>query len=253
MDKFKMLSLANELGSSQTVYVLLHDQAAYLLRFFSQTHELPLGVHSCHAAAHLIYELGFSPPDDPLIFLTQEREVSASRVQSDQTKIKLTTHPINKMDQNNVNLYCDILGLNPKTVVWSAMTQNRQAIIAVDNTIQLRRLTPDATKLLNSGAMVLAVTSQDHGGSDYCLRCFASNLLNPEHQASGGIHRYLAPQWGRLLQKTRLQAKQLSHRGGLVQLDLSEPDFLIITAKSQTVLRADLVFEFTDEHASTPR
>jgi predicted PhzF superfamily epimerase YddE/YHI9 len=247
MNKFKMLSLANELGTSQTVYVLLHDQPLYLLRFFSRTQELPVGVHACHAAAHLIYELGLLPPGEGLTFLTQEGEVLARRVGTDQTEIKFTALPLNKMDPANLNVYCEVLSLNPKAVVWSAITQNRSAILAVDETVQTRRLKPDPDKFLATGAAVLAVTSQDRGGADYSLRCFTPCLLLPEQQASGNVHRWLAPQWGRVLRKKSLVARQLSNRGGLVRLDLSDPDFVVMTAKSRTILRSDLVVELQDE------
>ncbi|MDR1297382.1 MAG: PhzF family phenazine biosynthesis protein [Deltaproteobacteria bacterium] len=249
MDKFKMLSLANEIGTSQTVYVLMHDQASYLLRFFSRTQELPLGGHSCHAAAHLIYELGFSPPGEELVFLTQEGEISARRVPPDQTAVRFAAQAFNKMDQNNVDLYSDILGLSPRSVAWAGITQNRQAILAVDASAPLRRLEPVRAKLLNSGATTLAVTAPDSSaGCDYSLRCFTPGLLFPEHLVSATVHRSLAPQWGRLLRKTRLQCRQLSSRGGLVLLDVSDPGRVLMTAKSRTVMRSDVVMEMMDSY-----
>ncbi|MDR1111863.1 MAG: PhzF family phenazine biosynthesis protein [Deltaproteobacteria bacterium] len=247
MDKFKMLSLANELGTSQTVYVLMHDQESYLLRFFSRTQELPIGGHACHAAAHLIFELGLLPPGETIVFLTQDGEILARRVPPDQTVVRFTAHSLNKMDQANINIYSELMSLTPKAVAWAGITPSRAAILAVDSSVQMRRLEPDREKLQKTGAAVLAVTAPDNGGCDYCLRCFTPGLLLPEHLVSGNIHRCLAPQWGRVLGKRLLQARQLSSRGGLVRLDVSDPNFVAMSAKSMTILSSDLVVELHDD------
>jgi predicted PhzF superfamily epimerase YddE/YHI9 len=246
MDKFKMLSLANELGTSQTVYILLHDQASYLLRFFSRTQELAVGGHGCHAVAHLIYELGLLPPDESTVLLTQDGELLAKRVLRDLTEVRFTAQTVNKMDQNSLNNYSSVMAINPKSVTWAGITTGRAAILAVDNSVNLRRLTPDREKLHSTGATVLALTSLDQSGCDYNLRCFSSSSYFPEHQVNSSIHRCLAPQWGQILNKKRLLARQLSQRGGLVRLEVSDPNFVFMTAKSKTILRADLVADFQD-------
>jgi predicted PhzF superfamily epimerase YddE/YHI9 len=230
----------------------MHDQASYLLRFFSRTQELPIGGHCCHAAAHLIYELGLLPPGEDIIFLTQEGEIPVRRVLPDLTSVRFTAQNLNKMDQTNINLYADILGINSKAVSWAGITLNRFALLAADNTVQLRRVDPDRIKLQNTGASVLAITALDHSGSDYCLRCFTPSLLFPEHLVSGSIHRYLGPKWGKILQKTELQAKQLSSRGGTVQIDLTDPKYVVMTARSRTILRSDVVLDLLDNFSDMP-
>ncbi|MDR2301620.1 MAG: PhzF family phenazine biosynthesis protein [Deltaproteobacteria bacterium] len=253
MDKFKMLSLANEMGTSQTVYVLLHSQAAYLLRFFSRTQELPLGVHASHAAAHLIFELGLLPPDEKIEFLTQDGALVAKKAPLDQTEIGFSAISMNKMDPTNLYAYAEVLSINPKAITWGGLTPNRAAILFIDTTVQLRRLVPDREKLQKTGAAVLCVTSLDVSGGDYALRSFTPSLILPEHQVSGNIHRCLAPRWGRTLGKKHLVAHQYSNRGGLVSLDVSDPNTVAMTAKSHTILRSDLVAELQDSLSSLPR
>ncbi|MDR2386665.1 MAG: PhzF family phenazine biosynthesis protein [Deltaproteobacteria bacterium] len=253
MDKFKMLSLANEMGTSQTVYVLLHSQAAYLLRFFSRAQELPMGVHASHAAAHLIFELGLLPPDEKIEFLTQESALIAKRVPSEQTEIGFSPISMNKMDSANLNAYAEVLSINPKAITWAGVTPNRAAILFIDSTVPIRRLVPDREKLHKTGAAVLCVTSPDQSGGDYALRCFTPNLLLPEHQVSGNIHRCLAPRWARTLGKKHLIAHQYSNRGALVRLEVSDPNQVLMTAKSLTILRSDLVAELQDSLASLAR
>ncbi|MDR0621439.1 MAG: PhzF family phenazine biosynthesis protein, partial [Deltaproteobacteria bacterium] len=207
MDKFKMLSLANEMGTGQTVYVLLHSQASYLLRFFSQTQEISLSALACHAAAHLIYELGLLPPDEGIELLSQDGALPARRLAPDRTEITFTALPTNKMDPANLAAYCEVMSVSPKIVSWAGLTQNRTAILALEASAQIRRLAPDREKLLKTGASVLCVTCLDGSGADYALRCFTPNLLLPEQPASGNVHRCLAPRWAQFLRKTNLLAR----------------------------------------------
>ncbi|MDR2443467.1 MAG: PhzF family phenazine biosynthesis protein [Deltaproteobacteria bacterium] len=246
LDKFKMASLSRELGSSQTVFVLAHNKT-FLLRFFNQLLEIPLGGHSCHAAAHLIYELGLLPPSKPLTFLTQEGELAVKLTEPDSISVTFPAINLTKMDSANLELYGSILAIDPKNIAWGAMTASRQAIIAVDATVMLKKLSPDRARLAKSGASTLAVTSAaDTVGGEYSLRCFGPNENRPEQQVSVNIHRSLAPHWSRLLGTKKLQARQLSGRGSLVQLDVSTPNQVVVTGRSRTVLRSDLVLELSD-------
>jgi predicted PhzF superfamily epimerase YddE/YHI9 len=242
LDKFKMVSLAHELGSGETVFVLAHHRA-FLLRFFNQIQEVPLGGHACHAAAHLIYELGLMPPAEPLFLLTQEGELKASLAPPDLISVSFPAQNVGKMDQAAMDLHASILSLGPRDLAWGAVTPSRQAILAVDPKTPIRKLEPDRLRLAKSGTATLAVTTADPQSGEYLLRAFGSNPQHPEQHLSVNIHRSLAPPWGRLLQKRRLACRQLSSRGGLVQLDVSAPGQVVVTGRSLTVLRSDLVLE----------
>jgi PhzF family phenazine biosynthesis protein len=242
LDKFKMVSLAHELGSGETVFILAHHKA-FLLRFFNQIQEVPLGGHACHAAAHLIYELGLMPPAEPLSLLTQEGELTARLASPDLISVSFPAQNLGKMDQAGLDLHSSILGLAPKDLAWGAITPSRQAILAVDPKTPVRRLEPDRARLSKSGASTLAVTTVEPMGSEYLLRAFGANPHHVEQHVSVNIHRALAPHWGRLLQKKLLASRQLSSRGGLVQLDVSTPGHVAIAGRCRTVLRSDLVLE----------
>ena len=217
------------------------------MRFFNQIQEVPLGGHACHAAAHLLYELGLMPPAVPLTLLTQEGELSAKLVPPDAISVAFPAQSLAKMDQASLDLYSSIMGLSPRDLAWGAVTPTRQAILAVDPKTPIRRLEPDRGRLSKSGAATLAVTSVEPAGSEYAIRAFGANPQHPEQHVSVNIHRSLAPHWGRLLKKQRLFARQLSSRGGLVQLDVSAAGQVAIAGRCQTVLRSDLVLELMSD------
>jgi hypothetical protein len=66
-------------------------------------------------------------------------------------------------------------------------------------------------------------------------------LFRSEEHVSGNIHRSLAPQWGRLLQKKQLSCRQLSRRGGRVGLELLNPSQVAFYGRSTTVFKGDLI------------
>jgi predicted PhzF superfamily epimerase YddE/YHI9 len=241
-----MLTFANELGTSETVFIYPHNKA-YLLRFFSSSQELTLGTHCCHAAAHLVFDLGLHPPGEELTFLTQEGQLAVNKIEPDLISVKMPAQNLIKIDQAKIELYCSILAINPKNIVWAAVAPSRTVVLAVNNSSQLRKLSIDHQKLADSGAAGLAVTAPEIGGADYCLRCFTSLYNFPEQNVSASLQRSLAPHWGRLINKKVLQVKQLSSRGGFMELDVSIPNQIIMTGKSRTVLRSDIVLEMIED------
>ncbi|MDR1546563.1 MAG: PhzF family phenazine biosynthesis protein [Deltaproteobacteria bacterium] len=246
LDRFKMLSLAHEFAAWQTVYSLPHGKA-HLLRFFSHAHhELPLGVHGAHAAAHLIFELGLFPPVQELRLLTQEGELTAVLTPSGALAVNVPAQNLAKMDSGRLALFSDLLALKPSDVAWGGITPARVAVLGLSSAASLRQLEPDRVGLIKSGAAGLAVTAPGQAGFDYGLRCFNPGHLHPEQEVSGNVQRSLAPHWGRLLGKTRLTAKQFSSRGSIVELDVSQPGQLNVVGRSATVLRSDLVLTAVD-------
>ena len=216
---------------------------AYLLRFFNQVQEVPLGGHACHAVAHLIYELGLMPPAEPLLLLTQEGELTAHLTPPSLITVSFPALSLVKMDQAAMDLHGSIMGLPPADLGWGAMTPTRQAILAVDSKFSLKKLEPDRIRLQKSGSSSVAVAAIEPLAGEYSLRCFGANPQHPEQQVSVNIHRSLAPHLGRLLQKRHLVARQLSGRGSRVQLDVATPGQVAISGRSRTVLRSDLVLE----------
>jgi PhzF family phenazine biosynthesis protein len=244
MERFKMASLAAEMGSLESVYVLQHGEA-FLLRFFTTAAEIKTGVHAALAAAHLIYELGMQPPSLPVLFLTQEGELKAHFLPPSLCSLKLDAEGSSDLSPEDISRWAPILGVSPADALWGVLTAGNTAVIAVGDHQLLKRLTPDIPELLKTGLAGAAVTSPGRAGgdADYCLRSFRPKVGVTEEHVSGSIHRSLAHVWGRRLGKTELTARQLSRRGGLVTLDAQSPGAVVFKGKSRTILRSDTVLE----------
>jgi PhzF family phenazine biosynthesis protein len=244
LERFKMASLASEVGSLESVYVLQHGDA-FLLRFFTPVMELKTGVHASMAAAHLIYELGMRPPEAPLLFLTQEGELKSRRLPPAMCELALDSEPSERLQAADIERHAPLLGLSPGDVLWGALTSGKIAVLAIEDYSAVKRLAPDQAGLLKSDLSGLAVTApgREGGDCDYYLRAFRPKVGVPEEHASGSIHRSLAHLWSRILNKRELTARQLSRRGGLVILNTEDEQSVVFKGKARTILRSDVMLD----------
>jgi PhzF family phenazine biosynthesis protein len=241
LEKIKMSSLAAEMGSQETAFVLATN-GSFLLRFFSQTQEVPLSIHACLAAAHLIYELGLFPPTRPLKFHTQEGEVAASLgASAGNMALTASSQLLTKLDQARLEQFRAYSGLGAKDVAWAAISPQKVAILSLEKPELVEKAEIDLAALAKAPVQGLALTAPS-GTNDcvYYLRTFLPALGLNEEQVSGNIHRSLAPQWGRLLQKKTLVCRQLSPRRGLVSLDLLNPNQVAFYGQAKTFFKGDL-------------
>jgi predicted PhzF superfamily epimerase YddE/YHI9 len=90
------------------------------------------------------------------------------------------------------------------------------------NTLTLRALSPDYSRLVQSSSAVLkevVVTSRsDHAPYDFLLRSFCPWIGINEDPVTGSVHTVLAHFWKEKLGKNSLTAYQASERGGEVYL-----------------------------------
>jgi PhzF family phenazine biosynthesis protein len=246
LEQSKMTALAAELETQETLFVLLNNQS-FLMRFFSQTQEIPLSVHACLAGAHLIYELGLCPLDQEILLLTKEGQVIAKSDQSGEIALTTAAQLLTKLDQTRLDQFSDLLNLKAREVAWAALSPQKVIILALENSQFMESTDINFPALKKTGAQGLALTAQSpKSDCDYYLRCFLPLLGVNEEHVSGNIHRSLAPQWGRLLQKKSLTCRQLSRRGGRVYVELKNSAQIALRGLSTTVFKGDLMPLFTD-------
>ncbi|MDR2460716.1 MAG: PhzF family phenazine biosynthesis protein [Deltaproteobacteria bacterium] len=248
LERFKMASLAAEFGTTESVFLLPHGKS-FLLRFFTPATEIKLGVHACQVAAHIVYELGFRPPNSPVTFLTQEGEVFCQHTAPDLTSIELDAQNSIDLPKEELDGFGAFLGLEPSNVSWGIRTPGNLMVLALTDPSLLKQLKPKLSEIMNAKLDVLAATALSNrmGESDYLLRSFRPTWEPCEEHVSGSINRALAPRWSKILKKKELVTRQLSKRGGLVTIEIPNPDRVILKGRAKTVLRADIILD-TDSH-----
>lgn len=228
-----MQALAAELNLPATVFVE-DGREAFGLRWFSPTAELALCGHGTLAAAHVLWETARCSRAQPARFTTRGGALSASwrdgwiALDMSAELTTATPPPVGLLDA---------LGVKAR---WTG--RNRlDYLVEVDDEAAVRALAPDLGALAAVDTRGVIVTARAATrGVDFVSRFFAPRAGIAEDSVTGSAHCCLAPFWAARLGTSRLTARQLSPRGGLVRAELAA-DRVILSGQAVTVLRGALV------------
>jgi PhzF family phenazine biosynthesis protein len=116
---------------------------------------------------------------------------------------------------NNLKQIEAAIGENPKEVY-----EGRDDLLVILESEELvENLSPDFSliKLINKRGLIVSSKSKKY---DFVSRCFYPATGVNEDPVTGSAHTTLTPYWSQILGKSKLQAKQLSERGGLLNCEL---------------------------------
>lgn len=102
----------------------------------------------------------------------------------------------------------EALGGKPAEV-WSS----RDLMAVFESEESVRSLRPDMTRLADLDAFAVIATAPGRD-CDFVSRFFAPRAGIPEDPVTGSAHCTLTPFWAKRLGRSRLQARQVSPRGG---------------------------------------
>lgn len=207
-----MQSLAFELGYSETAFVARRDNG-WQLRWFSPTTEVALCGHATLASAHVLWSLGRA--QGPIEFFTRsgtlkcERDPRAIAIDLPRSKLEDTPPPVGLLTA---------LGVRPLSLKH---TDQDDYIVELESEDAVRKIAPDLNALAQVRARGIAVTSRAKDPElDFVSRFFAPAFGIPEDPVTGSVHCALGPLWAERLDKEKLRARQLSRRGGVLDVEL---------------------------------
>lgn len=227
-----MQALAAELSLPATVFV--EEQGdAFGLRWFSPAAELALCGHGTLAAAHVLWETARLPRDTPARFATRGGTLSAVwgdgwiALDMPADVAAATAPPVGLLEA---------LGVKARWVGRSRLDY----VVEVDDEAAVHTLAPDLTALARVDTRGVMVTARASTRDvDFVSRFFAPRAGIPEDSVTGSAHCCLAPLWAARLGTSRLTARQLSARGGLVRAEVAA-DRVLLSGRAVTVLRGEL-------------
>lgn len=117
----------------------------------------------------------------------------------------------------------DALGVMPRQLL---IYKNEMYLAILESEKQIRHLKPDFKKLSAINCKKIVVTAPGDR-VDFVSRYFKANEAIQEDPVTGTAHCLLMPYWAKRLGKNRLQAKQVSARGGELQCELRQDRVLI--------------------------
>ena len=209
-------AIAAENNLSETAFVVA-DGAQFQLRWFTPTVEVDLCGHATLATAAVLFE---REARTAIVFRTRSGELPVTRdggwLTMDFPRIDAAKLALDALDLSS-------LGATPLEV-HRAKNGNLMAIYG--SAAEVAALKPDFAKLRLFGPIGIMTTAQgiEH---DFVSRTFVPGCGIDEDPVTGSAHCTLGPYWAAHLGKPRLEARQISARGGEVRCEVLEDRVLL--------------------------
>ena len=232
-DEQWMQHLANEMNLSETAF-LVAQADGYDLRWFTPAAEVELCGHATLASAHILWEQGYLPVDEPARFNTKSGLLSAARKDS---WIELDFPAESEAPTDIPDTLFKAFGVEAQYV-----GKNRfDFLLEFESAEIIRNMMPDFSLLGKISGRGFIITSRsDSSEYDFISRFFAPAFGINEDPVTGSAHCCLGPYWAKKLGKKELSAYQASSRGGVVQVRIGD-DRVYLGGQAVTVMRGSLL------------
>ncbi len=234
-----MLSIAKELGHSETTFVFQQNENEFLIRFFSPKMEIPLCGHASLAASKVIFKQNQSLN---IIKFTNIQNLKLKIEKKDNNTIQMEFPKYATIPFTVSNNLLSALGI--KEVINCVYNEETKIMLLhIKDCIALQNLTPDFEalyKLHDSINGVLVTALSNKSDFDFESRYFWPWSGTNEDPVTGATHTFLAPYWGAILKKDKMNSFQCSPRTGFMEVELLQNDKINIKSSAQIVLEGAL-------------
>ncbi len=210
-----MQQIAAEHNLAETAFVV-KEGAAWHIRWFTPSAEVPLCGHATLAAAHVLFEQ-YEEPGEVIDFICLSGALQVSRAGSQ----LVLDFPVRRAQPCEWQAEVEqALGVPVQRVLALHEGQGIQELLAIlPSEAAVRACQPDlaaVAKLPGLGLLISAVGERH----DFVSRYFAPAIGIDEDPVTGSTHCLLTPYWAQQLGKNALIAYQCSARGGELQCEL---------------------------------
>jgi len=213
-------TIAAENYLPETSFIVSSDDQ-HEIRWFSPAEEMDLCGHGTLAAAHVLLRW-VRPWLQEVTFQSASGELTVKRCEDEESHYLLDFPARPAAPCDMLEGLAVALGVTPRQLL-----KTHGAYLAVlESEKQIRQLKPDMRKLIEINCHKLIVTAPGDR-VDFVSRYFIANGPIHEDPATGSAHCTLMPYWGRRLSKTKLQARQVSSRGGELGCEMRQDRILI--------------------------
>ncbi|MEZ4402995.1 MAG: PhzF family phenazine biosynthesis protein [Kofleriaceae bacterium] len=230
-----LAAIARELALSESAFCVRHGDD-HALRWFTPSVEVDLCGHATLATAFVLMHLA---PDGParVRFHTKSGPLDVTRTAAGATLDFPARVPVAVDDPALAAAVAGALGA-PVRALW----RSRNLVALVDDAAAVTALAPDFRKVGALPTEGLIVTAPGTGEVDFVSRYFTPQHGIDEDPVTGSAHCTLGPLWAARLGRHRLEARQLSRRGGAMTVEV-DGDRVRMTGAAVAVARGELLFD----------
>jgi PhzF family phenazine biosynthesis protein len=210
-----MQSVAREMRHSETAFCIPLKDGSFELRWFTPGGEVRLCGHATLAAAHVLWEEGWLEHRKVARFSTLSGELTAAPL-GRVIELDFPSRPPSEVEAPAGLV--DALGVTPS---WIGRDLDDYVVLLADEAAVVA-CAPDFGGLRTvetRGVIITAPARDDH--VDFVSRFFAPRFGIDEDPVTGSAHCCLTPFWASRLDKTVLTARQLSSRGGELEVEFA--------------------------------
>jgi len=204
-------NIAAENNLSETAF-FVREKNQYSLRWFTPGAEVDLCGHATLASAYVVLKI-LEPQDSEVRFSSRSGILTVRR-DGDLFTLNFPANPGVSVPAPAPLI--DGLGIEPLEVMASNMFYFAVVPREEDVVACKPKMTPFMA--LDLPGVVITAPGSD---IDFVSRCFGPLVGVPEDPVTGSAHTTLTPYWSKRLKKTRLNARQLSKRGGRLTCELA--------------------------------
>jgi PhzF family phenazine biosynthesis protein len=233
IDDELMQNIANEVNLSETSFVLKQGDT-FSIRWFTPASEVPLCGHATLASAHILWEQQFVNKNSPIHFSTKMSGSLNINYENEMIVMNfpqmfVTPTVNNEIIQKAFDVKPNFIGCD-----------DTDFLVEVENEDIVINYKPDFDLLKQLQKSVIITAQSINKEYDFVSRMFAPNLGINEDPVTGSAHCYLAPYWGKKLNKNILTGLQASQRSGLVGCELLNNSRLLLKGNARTVIKGEL-------------
>ncbi|HET7308024.1 MAG TPA: PhzF family phenazine biosynthesis protein [Gammaproteobacteria bacterium] len=231
LDDVLLQAIAEENNLSETAFFVPAGDA-FELRWFTPVEEVDLCGHATLASAHVLFEqLDYRQP--AVRFETRSGVLTASKNAAGLT-MDFPAAPPEPLAMSDA--LAEALGRRP-----SALLAAFDYVAVYESEDDIRALAPDFAALAKLDKRGVVATAPGRE-VDFVSRCFFPALRINEDPVTGSAHCETAPYWAGRLGGNRLEARQLSQRGGAIGCEV-RGDRVSLTGRAASYLVGEIVVQ----------
>lgn len=225
-----MQRMAMEHNQAETAFFLPQEDG-FALRWFTPVTEIDFCGHATLATAKVLFdELKFT--QTTIKFFTQVGELRVTK-NHDWLEMDFPAFTPEMVLEPPEEL---LLGIGVKPIQVLKNFENYFVLLESEKAV--REVMPNYLELSEVHPYTVCVTAKGDT-ADFVSRYFAPSYGIPEDAVTGSIHATLTPFWAARLGKTKLEARQLSHRGGVLKCEL-QSNRVLICGQAMVYMRGEI-------------
>lgn len=230
LDADIMQKIAAENNLAETSFTVPVENG-FEIRWFTPTVEVDLCGHATLASAFVLINFeGFT--EDKINFFSKNSGTLTVTKNGDLFTLNFPSDSLQKVE--NLSQFKNCFAHQP----IEAYQGKTDYLLIFENENQIVNIKPNFSEIAKINARGIIVSSKSEN-YDFVSRFFGPNCGVNEDPVTGSAHTTLTPFWTEKLGKTKLKAKQISKRGGVLECELKN-DRILISGKCKTYLKGEI-------------